>query len=588
MYTQNSLPTDSTTGAFPIGFSYLKGSTIQVQRVGADGESNPITLAFSFVGTVSEAQPSGSAITLAVAQPAGYMLVIRKVVDMDTPVVIWNTGAEITQKNLRNTTTNLMEMAQTAQDAATRVLNPLIDATQSAISAATSAAEALQRKNEALNSATNAYTAWQDALQSKNAALIAETNAYNSSVSALASKNAANTSESNANTSATNANLSKNEAAVSASTAVTKAGEASTSASQALASKNAAGTSETNAALSAASVAALSAASGTGFRNKLIGGNFSTNPFQRGTSIAAVANLGYVADRWRWNFAGSGVVTIQRTVDAPTAAQAGMFTQHCLDVVPTTADAAIAASDVYSIVQAIEGNNAAPFGFGQAGLRYVTLSFWVRASVTGVSCVSFINSAADRSYIAEYTINASNTWEYKVITIPVDTAGTWLYDASAGLLVRFALACGTTFQTPTPSTWVGGNMVSTANQVNHMSATTNRFKLALVQLELGQTATAFEARSIGHELALCQRYYYFASGIEYLARAYDNAAAGSLLTVWLPVTMRSAPSATATNNASDVVSTISTTSTKHIAVKSVRTGSDQIYGAGTITANAEI
>lgn len=122
MYTQKRLPSDNTAGPFPIGFNYLNGSNITVQRYDADGVSNPITLAFSFTGLVSDATPNGTAILLNSVVPVGYTIVITKVIDMDTPALIWNQGAEITQKNLRKTTTNLMEMAQTAYDVSTEVL----------------------------------------------------------------------------------------------------------------------------------------------------------------------------------------------------------------------------------------------------------------------------------------------------------------------------------------------------------------------------------------------------------------------------------------------------------------------------------
>lgn len=243
-----------------------------------------------------------------------------------------------------------------------------------------------------------------------------------------------------------------------------------------------------------------------GFRNKIIGGDFTTNPWQRGTSFAAILNTAYSADRWTNVNTSAAVFSILKTADAPTASQAGLFTQHCIHVDITTADAAIAAGDVVAIRQYVEGFNVAPFGFGQAGSRFTTLSFWVKGAKTGVHCVSFVNSASDRSYVAEYTINAANSWEYKVITIPVDNAGTWLYDNGVGLRINFTLAVGTTFQTAAGS-WTAGNFLGTANQVNNLDNVANDFKIALVQLEAGQTATPFEQRGYGQELMLCQRYF---------------------------------------------------------------------------------
>jgi hypothetical protein len=241
-------------------------------------------------------------------------------------------------------------------------------------------------------------------------------------------------------------------------------------------------------------------------KNRIIGGDFTTNPWQRGTSFAAIANSGYSADRWLTAYGSAAVVTASKVVDAPTASQAGVFTQDCLSLAVTTTDTSIAAGDYWLFGQHIEGLNAASFGFGQAGSRNVTLSFWVKGTKTGIHCVAIRNSAGNRSYVAEYTIVTTNTWEYKTITIPVDTSGTWLYDNGKGVSLWFVLAGGTNFHT-TANTWAAGNFLATANQVNALDSTANTFKIALVQLEAGSSATEFEHRPYGTELQLCQRYY---------------------------------------------------------------------------------
>lgn len=244
----------------------------------------------------------------------------------------------------------------------------------------------------------------------------------------------------------------------------------------------------------------------SGFRNKLIGGNFSTNPWQRGTTITAPTNGQYTADRFRVNYSTTAVVNVLKTADAPTAAQAGVYTQHCLHVDVTTADASLAAGDNFVVRQLIEGLNAASFGFGQAGTRYVTLSFWHKHTKTGVHCVSFSNSASNRSYVAEYTQDVSDTWEEATITIPVDTTGTWLYDTGIGLVIDWCLAAGTTFQ-GTANTWTAGLILATSSQVNNLDSTSNNFKIVLTQLEIGDIKTGFETQDVGTVLQQCQRYY---------------------------------------------------------------------------------
>ena len=253
-------------------------------------------------------------------------------------------------------------------------------------------------------------------------------------------------------------------------------------------------------------VASLNGGQLGGNRNKIIGGDFTTNPWQRGTSFAAIADNAYFADRWFNALTTTAAITASKVADAPTAAEAGTFTQHCISLAVTTADTSIAAGDIAITRQHIEGLNAASFGFGQAGSRNVTLSFWVKGTKTGIHCFSLGNSAQNRSYVAEYTINDTNTWEYKTITIPVDTSGTWLYDTGIGVRINFASMSGSTYHT-TANTWTAGVFFATSNQVNALDSTSNTFKIALVQIELGTVATPFEHRSFGEELALCQRYY---------------------------------------------------------------------------------
>ena len=243
----------------------------------------------------------------------------------------------------------------------------------------------------------------------------------------------------------------------------------------------------------------------SGSRNKIIGGDFTTNPWQRGVAFTASGHNIYTADRWKAHYSTDGVVDVLKTADAPTAAEAGSYSVHCLHLDVTTADASIAAEQYYSIRQLIEGLNTACFGFGQAGIRYVTLSFWHKHSKTGIYCVNLRNTDATRSYVAEYTQAITNTWEKAIITIPVDISGTWLYDTGVGIVVNFIVACGSTYQT-TANTWAAGAYMATANQVNALDSTANNFKLALIQLEYGSTATPFETLDVGTVLKKCQRY----------------------------------------------------------------------------------
>lgn len=240
--------------------------------------------------------------------------------------------------------------------------------------------------------------------------------------------------------------------------------------------------------------------------NIIIGGNFSTNPWQRGVSFVSTATNTYTADRFGYYFSGTGAVSIFKTPDAPTATEAGVYTSDCLHVDTITADNTIAAGEFYGIQYQVEGYDISEAGFGQAGTRYVTLSFWHKHTKTGTYCVGFRNNLNNRAYVAEYTQAVSDTWEKAVLTIPVDTSGTWEYTSNAGLQMVFCISSGTTWQT-TANTWAAGNYFATTNQVNGMDNTANNFKLALVKLELGAIATQYPAENQNDILARCQRYY---------------------------------------------------------------------------------
>lgn len=281
-----------------------------------------------------------------------------------------------------------------------------------------------------------------------------------------------------------------------------------------------------------------------GFKNKIIGGDFTTNPWQRGTSFTGITAQAYTADRFAAYNNTAGAINVLKTVDSPTAAQAEVFTQHCLHLDVTTADASIAAGDLVYIRHTLEGLNVASFGFGQAGTRYVTLSFWHKHTKTGTYCVSLFNSATNRSYAAEYTQDVTNTWEKATVTLAVDTSGTWLYDTGAGIYLNWTVTAGSTYQT-TANTWAAGTFFATANQVNALDNVANDFKIVLVQLESGSVATPFETRPIGTELALCQRYYYRttpSSGVRH-AGGFNISTTQAELLLKFPSTMRSYPSA---------------------------------------------
>lgn len=303
----------------------------------------------------------------------------------------------------------------------------------------------------------------------------------------------------------------------------------------------------------------LNGGSLAGTRNVIINGGFDI--WQRGTSFSGVDfSTGiYFADRFRGGGAASQArYTVSQSTDTPSS-----IFNYSLKIDVTTAEAAVAAGELNSILQPVEGFNARHL-IGQT----FTLSFWVKSPKTGIHCVAFLNGGSNRSYVEEYTITAANTWEYKSITVAggLITAGTWDWTTGLGLSVQWTLLAGTDFHT-TKGAWQTGNFRATANQQNLADNTANDFFLAGVQLEPGTVATPFERRSIGQELALCQRYFCKTYSINVVPGTSDvngaiigHAFNGAFTRVqWrYPVAMRAAPSASiySTNGAINSFRTI--------------------------------
>jgi len=219
---------------------------------------------------------------------------------------------------------------------------------------------------------------------------------------------------------------------------------------------------------------------------------------------AATANTinGYTIDRWVVNQSVTGKLIAQQNAGSVTP-PAG-FTNYL--GVTSQSSYSVLTSDFYAIGQVIEGFNVADLGWGTANAATVTLSFWVRSSLTGTFGGAIQNSAQSRSYPFTYTISSANTWEKETITIPGDTSGTWLTNNSAGLRLFIGLGAGSTYS-GTAGSWSANNFWSATGAVSVVGTNGATFYITGVQLERNTTATPFEWIPYGTELALCYRYY---------------------------------------------------------------------------------
>ena len=238
-----------------------------------------------------------------------------------------------------------------------------------------------------------------------------------------------------------------------------------------------------------------------GMRNRIINGDMRIDQRNAGAS-ATLTNTGYSLDRWQTFLSPSGKYTVQQNAGSVTPPVG--FTNY-LGVTSTSAYS-VSAGDYNAITQPIEGYNIADLGFGTANAKTVTLSFWVRSSLTGTFGGALANNGASRSYPFTYTISAANTWEQKSVTIAGDTSGTWSTTNSYGLGIIFGLGVGSTYS-GTAGSWAGVNYISATGATSVVGTNGATFYITGVQLEKGSAASAFENRQYGTELALCQRYY---------------------------------------------------------------------------------
>jgi hypothetical protein len=237
-----------------------------------------------------------------------------------------------------------------------------------------------------------------------------------------------------------------------------------------------------------------------GFRNRIINGAMTIDQRNAGASVTPAANA-LTLDRWVAVVTQASKYSVQQNAGSITP-PAGFV--NYLGATSLSAYS-VPASDAFAIAQRIEGYNLADLGWGTASAATVTVSFWVRSSLTGTFGGSLRNGDINRSYPFTYTINAANTFEYKTVTIAGDTSGTWLTTNGVGASLFFGLGVGSTLS-GTAGAWAAANYVSATGATSVVGTNGATFYITGVQLEKGSTATPFEFRSIGQELLLCQRY----------------------------------------------------------------------------------
>ena len=237
-----------------------------------------------------------------------------------------------------------------------------------------------------------------------------------------------------------------------------------------------------------------------GMRNLIINGDMAID--QRNVGASATSNGSvYTVDRYEFQMSSvTNVQTYQQVTDAP----AGF--NKSLKITNNSTTQATAAGVLCTPRQKIEGLNTAYLNWGTSDAQTVTVSFWVKASVTGTYPVALTNNNFSRSFVTNYTVSVANTWEYKTVTIAGDTSGTWTVDTTTGINVLFSLDTGSTYQT-TAGSWQAGNYRGTSSDVHFLANASATWQITGVQFEANTTATPFEQLQYTTQLQLCQRYF---------------------------------------------------------------------------------
>jgi hypothetical protein len=342
---------------------------------------------------------------------------------------------------------------------------------------------------------------------------------------------------------------------------------------------------------SAASWATVAAGNTTRFKNRIINGDMRIDQRNAGALTNPAVNGNYYLDRWRAISGAAGKYSIGQNAGSITPPVG--FINYC--GLTSLSSYTVGASEVFGLRHSIEGLNVADLAWGTANAKTVTLSFWVRSSLTGTFGATIRNSAQDRTYPITYSIPTANTWTQITATVVGDTSGTWLTTNGVGIELQFSIGAGATVSGGTVGAWNATNYQAPSGCVSVVGTNGATFYITGVQLEVGSSATGFEYVDYTTQLLMCQRYYtkftcpgstVFMMGI---INVTTNVYGGSLT---LPATMRTTPTLAQASlrcydaNASNVISAIaSNQSSKEVVSAEFTTSGMTVGRSGVISGN---
>jgi hypothetical protein len=321
----------------------------------------------------------------------------------------------------------------------------------------------------------------------------------------------------------------------------------------------------------------------TGFKNRIINGAMVIDQRNAGavynTTTLASADF-YSLDRWIVTGTQNSKFTVQGTPSTTETGYATRVNAGFLNYLACTSSSAysVGSGDLFAIGQYIEGFNTADFAWGTSNAKTITISFLVYSSLTGTFGGVLKNSANNYSYPFSYSISSANTWTQISVTVAGPTSGTWIGATNGvGLRVYFGLGVGSTYS-GTAGAWAAANYFAPTGATSVVGTNSATFYITGVQLEKGSTATSFDYRPYGTELALCQRYYQTYTNLPTPYNANGNNGLNGWLSFVYPVPMRSAPTASG-SSVSYKQSAGSITVTSVVGISTNAGFLDQFFGA---------
>lgn len=317
--------------------------------------------------------------------------------------------------------------------------------------------------------------------------------------------------------------------------------------------------------------------------NRIINGDMRID--QRNNGANGTAN-GYTIDRW-WFFnttAPTGRGTWGRAVAGPPLVALGFG--YGLSFTSSSAYTPLAA-DNCGFFQMIEADMVSDFAWGTPGAQPVTLSFWVQSTLTGTFSGAIRNVPATRAYLFTFNIPSANTWTKIVVTVPGDTAGTWVMSGNAaGVQLIFDLGSGANFRGPA-NAWAATNYTGATGSVSVVATNGASFSFTGVKLEIGSIATPYNRQSMARRLADCQRYYQ--------TSAVSRGCYGPVIGISdvnrfpFPVQMRAAPTLTPTWSTQTIATgTVGAVSAAIYSFAVTTNAVGNYVAVGTFTADAEL